>query len=112
MDFRIGINLGDVVHEEGRIYGDGVNIAARLEALAEPSDVGPGQAWAGCTSCRARVPTGDDGMLFVRDQVRGPHGQAIRTAPLTQLVAQSSQRDQTIEKEARSGRESRSRPGA
>ena len=31
MEFRIGINLGDVVGEEGRIYGDGVNIAARVE---------------------------------------------------------------------------------
>jgi adenylate cyclase len=35
MQFRIGINLGDVVAEGNRIYGDGVNIAARLEGLAE-----------------------------------------------------------------------------
>jgi adenylate cyclase len=35
MEFRIGVNLGDVIEEEGRIYGDGVNIAARLEGLAE-----------------------------------------------------------------------------
>ena len=35
MEFRIGINLGDVVEEAGRIYGDGVNIAARIESLAE-----------------------------------------------------------------------------
>jgi adenylate cyclase len=35
MSFRIGVNLGDVIEEEGRIYGDGVNIAARLEGLAE-----------------------------------------------------------------------------
>jgi len=34
MEFRIGINLGDVVEEEDRIYGDGVNIAARIEGLA------------------------------------------------------------------------------
>jgi len=34
MEFRIGINLGDVIEEEQRIYGDGVNIAARLEGLA------------------------------------------------------------------------------
>ena len=35
MEFRIGINLGDVIEEEETIYGDGVNIAARLEGLAE-----------------------------------------------------------------------------
>ena len=34
MLFRIGINLGDVIHDETRIYGDGINVAARLEALA------------------------------------------------------------------------------
>ena len=39
MDFRIGVNLGDVVEEEGRIYGDGVNIAARMESLAEAGGV-------------------------------------------------------------------------
>jgi TolB-like protein/class 3 adenylate cyclase len=37
--FRIGINVGDVVHEGGDILGDGVNVAARLEALAEPGGV-------------------------------------------------------------------------
>jgi adenylate cyclase len=35
MEFRTGVNLGDVIEEEGRIYGDGVNIAARLESLAD-----------------------------------------------------------------------------
>ena len=35
MEFRIGVNLGDVIEDEGRIYGDGVNIAARIEGMAE-----------------------------------------------------------------------------
>jgi class 3 adenylate cyclase len=39
MLFRIGINLGDVIVEDDRIYGDGVNIAARLEGLAEPGGI-------------------------------------------------------------------------
>ena len=39
MNFRMGINLGDVITEADRIYGDGINIAARIESLGEPGGV-------------------------------------------------------------------------
>ncbi len=39
MEFRIGVNLGDVVVEGGKVFGDGVNIVARMEKLAEPGGV-------------------------------------------------------------------------
>jgi adenylate cyclase len=39
MEFRIGVNLGDVIEEGERIYGDGVNIAARMEGLAPPGGI-------------------------------------------------------------------------
>jgi adenylate cyclase len=39
MQFRIGVNIGDVIYDETRIYGDGVNVAARLEGIAEPGGI-------------------------------------------------------------------------
>ncbi len=39
MKFRVGINVGDVMVEDGNLFGDGVNVAARLEGLAEPGGI-------------------------------------------------------------------------
>src|ERR1700751_3992197 len=39
IEYRIGVNLGDVIIEEDDIYGDGVNVASRLEGLAQPGQV-------------------------------------------------------------------------
>jgi len=39
IEFRMGLNVGDVVVEDGDIFGDGVNVAAQLQALAEPSGI-------------------------------------------------------------------------
>jgi len=49
IEFRIGINMGDIVVEDGDIFGDGVNVAARLESLAEPGGI--------CVSARVREDT-------------------------------------------------------
>jgi TolB-like protein/class 3 adenylate cyclase len=51
IEFRIGINLGDIIHDEKDIFGDGVNIAARLEGLAEPGGI--------CVSQGVRDPVRD-----------------------------------------------------
>ena len=39
IEFRIGINLGDIIIDQGDIFGDGVNVTARLEAFAEPGGI-------------------------------------------------------------------------
>jgi pimeloyl-ACP methyl ester carboxylesterase len=39
MQFRMGVNIGDVIYDEARIYGDGINIAARLEGISEPGGI-------------------------------------------------------------------------
>jgi adenylate cyclase len=49
--FRVGINVGDVIVDEGDIFGDGVNVAARLEALAEPGEI--------CVSATVREHVGE-----------------------------------------------------
>ena len=49
--FRIGINVGDIIIDDGDIFGDGVNVAARLEALAEPGEI--------CVSASVREQVGE-----------------------------------------------------
>src|SRR5713101_935409 len=59
MEFRIGVNLGDVMEEGGQIYGDGVNVAARLESLAEPGGI--------CISGKVHEEIGDKLALGYED---------------------------------------------
>jgi adenylate cyclase len=62
--FRIGINLGDVIHDEGDIFGDGVNVAARLQTLAEPGEI--------CVSASVREQVGEKLPIGFADM--GQHG--------------------------------------
>jgi adenylate cyclase len=83
--FRIGVNLGDVIADGGDIYGDGVNIAARLEALAEPGGI--------CISRTVRDHIGDRlpytfddlGELSVKNIAQLVHAYALSAAAVASL---------------------------
>jgi adenylate cyclase len=89
IEFRIGINLGDVIADSGDIFGDGVNIAARLQALAEPGGI--------CISrtvrdqIRDRLPyqLQDLGEQSVKNIARPVRVYALRSDAIAQLVATS-----------------------
>lgn len=59
MLFRIGVNVGDVIHEGERLYGDGINVAARLQAIAEPGGI--------CVSNKVHEEVRDRVKLAFRD---------------------------------------------
>jgi TolB-like protein/class 3 adenylate cyclase len=59
IEFRIGINVGDIIIDRGDIFGDGVNVAARLEGLAEPGGI--------CVSARVREYAQDQLNIFFED---------------------------------------------
>jgi TolB-like protein/class 3 adenylate cyclase len=93
MRFRIGINLGDVIHDETRIYGDGINVAARLEGLAEAGGVLVSQAVHDQVRDRLRLEFDDLGerdlkniarpvrVYRLRRQAGDPAAPARETAP-------------------------------
>jgi adenylate cyclase len=86
--FRVGINVGDVIIDEGDIFGDGVNVAARLEALAEPDEI--------CVSATVRehigekLPIGfaDLGEHSVKNIARPVHVYRIETRAKPETAAQ------------------------
>jgi adenylate cyclase len=87
IDLRIGVNLGDVIAEPEDIYGDGVNIAARLEALAEPSGICISQTVYEQIRDKLPFPFEDLGLRQVKNIDRPLHVFALRPAVIAALPA-------------------------
>jgi adenylate cyclase len=89
--FRIGVNLGDVIAEPEDIYGDGVNIAARLEALAEPSGICISQTVYEQVRDKLSYAFEDLGQLSVKNIARPVHAFALRAETIAALpIAETS----------------------
>ena len=66
LEFRIGINMGDVVNKDGNLIGDGVNIAARLEALAQPNGITISKSVYDFVSPKTKITFNDLGVQKVK----------------------------------------------
>jgi class 3 adenylate cyclase len=87
--FRIGVNLGDVIVEEHDIFGDGVNVAARLEALAEPGGICISQMVRDQIRDKLPYPFEDRGEQSVKNIVRSVHVYALRPETVAELPTMS-----------------------
>lgn len=76
--FRIGVNLGEVIDDRGDIYGDGVNIAARLEALAEPGGICVSETVRAAVGKRVPVEFEDLGPCEVKNIPEPVHAWQVR----------------------------------
>jgi class 3 adenylate cyclase len=88
IELRIGINMGDIVVEDGDIFGDGVNVAARLEGLAEPGGI--------CVSARVREDAVGKLELAFRDMASGSSRTSRGRCAPTQLAQQRRPRDMAV----------------
>jgi adenylate cyclase len=98
IEFRMGINLGDIIVEDGDIFGDGVNIAARLEALAEPGEICVSRVVRDQVRDKLDFSFADMGEQQVKNiarpvrvysigsQVSNPQGEAQETAPVARAL--------------------------
>ena len=87
--FRIGINLGDVIAEGDDIFGDGVNVAARLEALAEPGGICVSGTVHDHIRDRLPYPLDDLGEQSVKNIARPVRVYALRAGAIADLPARS-----------------------
>ena len=87
--FRVGVNLGDVIVEKDDIYGDGVNVAARLEALAEPGGVCISRVVRDQIRDKLPYPFEDRGEQSVKNIARSVRVYALRPEAVAELPAAS-----------------------
>ena len=87
--FRVGINLGDVIAEPDDIYGDGVNVAARLEALAEPGGICISRVVRDQIRDKLPYPFEDKGEQSVKNIARSVRVFALRPEAIAELPATS-----------------------
>jgi adenylate cyclase len=87
--FRVGINLGDVIAEPDDIYGDGVNVAARLEALAEPGGICISRVVRDQIRDKLIYPFEDRGEQTVKNIARSVQVYALRPEAIAELPATS-----------------------
>jgi adenylate cyclase len=85
--FRIGVNLGDVIAEDGDIFGDGVNVAARLEALAEPGGICVSRMVRDQIRDKLAYPFEDRGEQSVKNIARPVRVYALRPDAIADLPA-------------------------
>jgi TolB-like protein/class 3 adenylate cyclase len=83
--FRIGVNLGDVIAEEHDIFGDGVNVAARLEGLAEPGGICVSRVVRDQVRDRLEYSFEDRGEQSVKNIVRSVQVYALRPEAVAEL---------------------------
>ena len=87
--FRVGINLGDVIAEPDDIYGDGVNVAARLEALAEPGGICVSRVVRDQIRDKLPYPFEDKGEQSVKNIARSVRVFALRPEAIAELPVTS-----------------------
>src|SRR5262249_18038098 len=87
--FRVGINLGDLIAESDDIYGDGVNVAARLEGLAEPGGICVSRVVRDQIRDKLPYPFEDKGEQSVKNIARSVRVYALRPEAIAELPATS-----------------------
>jgi adenylate cyclase len=87
--FRIGVNLGDVIAEDDDIFGDGVNVAARLEALAEPGGICISRTVRDQIRDKLPYPLEDMGEQSVKNIARPVRVYALRPEAVAEMPARS-----------------------